>query len=45
MLTQALPVRWNIRFACFREDKVQLDKVAQIKAGPAALHTVVGEDH
>ncbi len=45
MLAQRLPVWRNIRFALFRKNKVKFDKMAQVEAGLAALHTVVGEDH
>lgn len=45
MLTQVLPFRGNILFPFFWQIKVDVNKVAKIKAGLVSLHTVIRKDH
>lgn len=45
MLTQGLPFRRHIGVIFFRQREVQLDEVAQVKAGLVFLHPVISKDH
>ena len=45
MLTQGLPFGRHIGVIFFRQREVQLDEVAQVKAGLVFLHPVIGKDH